>query len=169
MTGPPDIRPAHGGDSARIAAIYNHGIVERKATFETRLREPVEIGDWLADSERHPVLVAERGGDVAGWARIGSYNPRPAYSGVGESQVYVDPDHRRGGVGVALTRAITAAAERRGYWKLIGRLFTDNEASLALVKRCGFYEVGVHRRHGRLDGAWRDVLVVERLLGDAAD
>jgi L-amino acid N-acyltransferase YncA len=60
------------------------------------------------------------------------------------------------------------AAGELGYWKLTGKLFPENAASLALVRRCGWREVGLHLRHGRLDGAWRDVLVVERPIGAQA-
>jgi phosphinothricin acetyltransferase len=63
--------------------------------------------------------------------------------------------------------ALIAEAERRGYWKLVSRVFPENEASLALCRSLGFREVGVYRRHGRLDGEWRDVVIVELLLGDA--
>jgi phosphinothricin acetyltransferase len=64
--------------------------------------------------------------------------------------------------------AVASAAQERGYYKLVGKIFTSNAPSLALVANCGWREVGVHRRHGRLDGEWKDVVVVERLLGDAA-
>jgi L-amino acid N-acyltransferase YncA len=105
---------------------------------------------------------------VLGWARVGHYSDREAYRGVGEVQVYVDPPARGRGLGTALLEAASGAAEEAGYWKLVGKLFPENEPSRALVRRCGFREVGLHQRHGRLEGAWRDVLVVERLLGEAA-
>ena len=73
------------------------------------------------------------------------------------------------GLGTTLLTALVDAATAAGLGKLIGRLFTSNAASLALARRCGLRDVGVHHRHGRLDGEWRDVLVVERLLGEAAD
>jgi L-amino acid N-acyltransferase YncA len=66
-----------------------------------------------------------------------------------------------------LAEALAAEAVRNEFHKLLGKLFTDNLASIRLVKRCGFSSVGTHRRHGQLDGKWRDVLVVERLLGVA--
>lgn len=168
MTPQIEIRHARPEDAPAIAATYNHGIEERSATFETRLREPGEVLEWLGAGERFPVLVADDGDDVAGWARIGPYSPRAAYSGVGECQVYVHPAHRRRGIGAGLAQAVATEAEQHGYWKLIGRLFSDNQPSVALVRRCGFRDVGVHQRHGRLDGEWRDVLVVELLLRDAA-
>jgi L-amino acid N-acyltransferase YncA len=161
------VRAAERGDAAAVARIYNRGIEERQATFETEPREVAEVLRWLEERWRFPLLVAEVAGGVCGWARVSSYSIRRAYSGVGECQVYVDPDVRRHGVGTALTEALCAESERLGYWKLIGRLFPENEPSVALVRRCGFREVGVHLRHGRLDGRWRDVLLVERLLGPA--
>jgi L-amino acid N-acyltransferase YncA len=167
-SGTVDIRPAGPPDAGAIAAIYNHGIEERQATFETRLRSSDEILGWLAAGERYPVIVAVYEGAVAGWARIASYSEREAYRGVAECQVYVHPARRRLGVGAALANSIALEAESKGYWKLIGRLFTTNDASVALVDRCEFRHVGVHLRHGRLDGRWKDVLLVERLLGDAA-
>jgi L-amino acid N-acyltransferase YncA len=162
------IRTAAARDAAAMAAIYNSGIDERQSTFETAHRSAADVLGWLSEAERFPVLVGETGDGVAGFARVSAYSAREAYRGVGECQVYVDPRSRRRGLGARLLEAICDEAERRGYWKLIGRLFTTNEASVELVRRSGFRVVGVHRRHGRLDGDWRDVLVVERLLGPAS-
>ena len=115
-------------------------------------------------------MVAERGGRVVGWASVAPYDEaHEYYAGVGEATLYVDPKARRGGTGRALLIALAEEAERRGYHKLVGKIFTSNEPSIALVKSCGWREVGVHRRHGRLDGEWKDVLVVERLLGAALE
>jgi L-amino acid N-acyltransferase YncA len=162
------VRAAEPRDAAAIAAIYNQGIEERQATFETEPRRSAEIGAAL-EREKRPVLVAEEDGSVLGWARVGAYSDREAYGGVGECQVYVERKARGRGVASALIEALCAEAERCGYWKLIGKLFPDNEASVALLRRCGFRDVGLHLRHGRLDGQWRNVLVVERLLGPAAN
>ena len=115
-------------------------------------------------------MVAERGGRVVGWASVAPYDEaHEYYAGVGEATLYVDPKARRGGTGRALLIALAEEAERRGHHKLVGKIFTSNEPSIALVKSCGWREVGVHRRHGRLDGEWKDVLVVERLLGAALE
>jgi L-amino acid N-acyltransferase YncA len=162
------IREASAADAETIAQIYARGIEERQATFETR---PVPAAEFARRIEAgEPFLVAHREGDVIAWAAVGPYDdPHDYYGGVGEATMYVAPDARRGGVGAALLDALAEAAERHGYWKLVGKIFTTNEPSIALVRRCGFREVGVHHRHGRLDGQWKDVLVVERLLGDAAD
>jgi phosphinothricin acetyltransferase len=160
------IRPPRPDDLPAIAAIYNAGIAERIATFETRPREPDELAAWLDDGQ--PFVVAEQDGVIVGWARAGAYSDRCVYEGVGEHAVYVDPDARGGGVGRALLQALAAEAERAGLYKLTSRVFSDNLPSLAAHRAAGFEEVGVQRRHGRLDGEWKDCVLVEKLLGDAA-
>src|SRR6478609_1173563 len=162
-----DVRPAEPRDAEAVAAIYNHGIAERQATFETRARRPNEIAGWL--EEGRPFLVAvDENEQVLGFARVSAYSVRRAYAGVGEHAVYVGPNARRRGVGVKLLDALAEASENAGYYKLTSRVFTTNQASLNLHRAAGFTEVGVQRRHGRLDGEWKDTILVERLLGDAA-
>src|SRR4051812_49043544 len=160
------IRRAISADAPPIAAIYNEGIEDRSATFETTLRGPGDVRNWLADGL--PLLVAERDGEVVGFARVSEYSDRCVYEGVGEHGVYVARAARGGGVGRALLDGIAEEAERRGYYKLTSRIFADNAASLAAHRAAGFDEVGVQRRHGRLDGQWRDCVVVGRLLSPAA-
>jgi phosphinothricin acetyltransferase len=160
------IRPAISADAPRIAAIYNDGIADRVATFETDLRTAADVRNWLVD--RLPVLVAERDAEVVGFARVGSYSERRVYAGIGEHAVYVDRSARGTGVGSALLEAIAHEAERRGYHKLTSRIFAENAASLAAHRAAGFTEVGVQRHHGRLEGEWKDCVLVERLLGEAA-
>lgn len=161
------VRAARREDAPAIARIHNQGIEERSATFETEPRSREQVAGRIA-ATRQPIMVAERGGAVIGWAGVSRENNRCAQSGVGEYTIYVDREARGSGVGVPLLEALVALAEELGYWKLVGRIFSTNESSLALARRCGFYEVGLHRRHGRIADEWMDVLVVERLLGDAA-
>lgn len=156
------VRVARADDASALAAIYNQGIEEHQATFETRPRGAEDLAGWL-----DPLLVAERDGEVVGWAGISPYSDRDVYAGVGECTIYVERRARGSGVGARLLEALAGEAERRGYYKLTAKLFPENEASVGLFRRHGFREVGVHRRHGRLDGEWRDVVVVERLLGEA--
>jgi L-amino acid N-acyltransferase YncA len=158
------VRGASCDDCETICRIYNAAIAERGSTFETEPRSGEDF-EGRVDDRRFPLLVGELGGGVVGWAGLASYSARPCYSGIGECSVYVAAAARGRGVGSALTEALALAAAGNGFHKLIGKLFTDNVASLRLVERCGFVSVGLHRRHGRLDGVWRDVLVVERLLG----
>ena len=158
----PFVRNAIPADAGAICAIYNDAIGERGSTFETDPREPEDFDERIGD-ERFPLLVAEAGGGVAGWAATASYSPRPCYAGIAECSVYVKEEERGRGIGTELAEALALAAWGEGFHKLLGKLFTDNAASIRLVERCGFQAVGVHRRHGQLDGDWRDVLLVERL------
>jgi phosphinothricin acetyltransferase len=136
------------------------------ATFQTRPRRATDVAEDLAVGAL--LLVAEREHEVVGWASVGPYDDtHDYYAGVGEATLYVDPSARRAGAGSALLAGLTREAENRGYHKLVGKIFATNQPSIALVRSCGWRQVGVHRRHGRLDGEWKDVLVVERLLGDA--
>jgi phosphinothricin acetyltransferase len=162
------VRPARHGDADAIARIYAQAIEDRVATFRTH---PLGADEFASRIEAGDLtLVAELSGDVVAWATVGAYeDPHEYYAGVGEATLYVERGARRAGVGRTLLDALAAEAERRGYYKLIGKIFTTNAPSIALVGACRWREVGTYRRHGRLDGEWKDVLVVERLLGDAAE
>ena len=158
-------RVATPADAAAIAAIYNEGIADRIATFETEPRTAEQIAAQLRDKgDRFPTVVVERGGEVVAWASAGAYRSRPAYAGVAEHSVYVARAARGRGAGRAALEGLCQAYAERGFWKLVSRIFPENRASVALHERCGFRVVGVYRRHGKLDGAWRDCVIVERLL-----
>jgi phosphinothricin acetyltransferase len=161
------IRLAVTTDAASIARIYNEGIDDRIATFETEHRTPEQIAAMLqAKGDRYPTVVLERGGEVIAWAGAGAYRERPAYAGVAEHSVYVARSARGRGAGRLTLEGLCRTYEARSFWKLVSRILSDNRASLALHERCGFRVVGVYRRHARLDGAWRDCVIVERLLGE---
>jgi L-amino acid N-acyltransferase YncA len=158
------IRYARTEDAARIAAIYNEGIDERIATFETQQRTPADLVARLAD-ERFPLLVSvDADGAVQGWAGLSSYRERACYAGIAEFSIYLARSARGQGVGRPLLEALIAAARERGFTKLVSRIFTFNVASRALCRRCGFREVGTYEKHGQLDGRWLDVVIVERLI-----
>lgn len=159
------IRPASVADAAAIAAIYNAGILDRIATFETELRSPEERAAWLINRDRrYLVLVAEQGGAVIGWAGLSPYSNRPCYRGVAEHSIYLAREARGRGHGQRLLGALIDAAEREGFWKLTSRLFLFNEGSRALHRRLGFRDVGINQKHARLDGHWLDTVTVERLI-----
>lgn len=158
------IRPATDDDAAAIAAIYNQGIAERGATFETDLRSAGDVSPKIADGARCPLLVAAEHGTVLGWASVSAYRARPCYAGIAEFSIYLDRTARGRGLGRQLLTALIDAARDRGYWKLVSRIFPFNAASRALCRSCGFREVGVYEKHGRLDGEWLDVVIVERLI-----
>jgi L-amino acid N-acyltransferase YncA len=158
------IRPGSPADVAAVAEIYNQGIRDRVATFETRERSAEDVLPWLVDA-RYPVLVAERDGEVVGWVAASTYRARECYAGIAEFSVYVSRGARGHRIGDALMAEFLPACEAAGFWKVLSRIFPENTASRALCARHGFREVGVYERHGRLDGEWRDVVIVERLLG----
>ncbi len=161
------IRPADPQDAEAIAEIYNQGIAERQATFQTRPHDPGEL-ELKVEQRGGQLLVAERDGRIVGWAGWSGYDdPADHYTGVAECAVYVARGSRRDGVAAALLAGLAEEAPKAGLHKLLAKIFTSNRASVELFRRSGYREVGVHRRHGRLEGEWKDVLVMERLLGDA--
>jgi phosphinothricin acetyltransferase len=159
------IRPAVLADAVAICHIYNQGIEDRQATLETVLRTPDERRVWLDGRlPRHPVLVAERGGAIVGWASLNPFNPRACYDHVCDFSLYVERAARGSGVGRRLLETLIARARALGYHKLVLAAFPDNAAGCALYARCGFRTVGIYREQGVLDGAWVDVILMERLL-----
>lgn len=162
---PYTIRRATLDDAAAIAEIYSQGILERIATFESEPRTPDMIRTKLEhDDERHPTIVVEVDGEVAGWASISLYRPRECYAGIGEFSVYIHRDFRGRKLSQPLLQALIAEAQRLGYWKLLSRIFPFNHASLKACKAQGFREVGTYLNHAKLDDQWLDVVIVERLI-----
>jgi len=161
-------RIAGPDDAGAIAAIYNEGIDDRIATFETAHRTADDIAAWFGT--RYPVVVVTDEQEITAFAATSIYRPRACYAGVAEFSVYVARSARGRGAGRLAMEALIGEATRAGFWKLVSRVFPDNIASLTLLNSLGFREVGIYRRHGQLDGAWRDVVIVERLLeGNAED
>ena len=166
--GPVTTRLATLADAEAIARIYNQGIEERIATFETEPRTTAQIATQITDKgDRFPTVVVVRDGQVIAWASAGAYRTRPAYAGVAEHSVYVDRAARGSGTGLVALEALFRAYAERGFWKLVSRIFVDNVASIRLHERAGFRVVGVYRRHGKLEGKWVDCAIVEKLLGPA--
>lgn len=160
------VRAARADDALDIARIHNEGIADRNATFETEPRTALRIAQNLAEhGARYPTVVVEREGRVIAWAGASEYRPRDCYAGIAEFSVYVARDARGTGAGRAAMRGLIAACAAAGFWKLVSRVFPENAASRRLLASLGFREVGVYRRHAMLDGAWRDAVIVEKLLG----
>ena len=163
-------RPAELRDAATIAEIYNQGIDDRIATFETEHRTTSSVEGLLgARAGRYPTVVVEDEHRVLGFAQTSEHRPRSAYAGVAEVSIYVARDARGRGVGRLSLEALITEAERRGFWKLVSRIFPENVASRRLCAALGFREIGVYRRHGKLDGRWMDCVIVERLIGAAVE
>jgi phosphinothricin acetyltransferase len=151
-----DLRP---GDWAEVAVIYAAGVATRNATFETGVPS---WEDWDARHLARPRLVGEEIGAVVGWATLSPVSTRACYAGVAEVSVYVAPDRQGRGVGGALLEVLVARSEAKGIWTLQTSIFPENRASLALHRRCGFRVVGTRERIGKLDGSWRDTVLLER-------
>ena len=160
------LRPALSGDESAIADIYNQGIEDRGATFETAPRSAAHIAIKIGAADRFPMLIADDEGRVIGWAGLSEYRPRECYAGIAEFSIYLERAARGRGVGRMLLAALVDAARDRGYWKLVSRIFPFNAASRAVCRSCGFREVGVYEKHGQLDGRWLDVVIVERLIAE---
>jgi L-amino acid N-acyltransferase YncA len=154
-----DLRP---GDWPEVAGIYAAGVRSRNATFETAVPA---WDEWNAQHLARPRLAAVEASAVVGWAALSPVSARPCYAGVAEDSVYVTPGRQGRGVGRALLEEVVARSEAEGIWTLQTSIFPENRASLALHLRCGFRVVGVRERIARLDGVWRDTVLLERRAG----
>jgi phosphinothricin acetyltransferase len=163
-----EIGPLRPSDWAAVRRIFLEGIATGNATFET------EAPDWETWDRAHRPdcrLLARDAGAVAsprtpfaalGWAALSRVSQRRAYEGVAEVSVYVAASARGRGVGRTLLEELVRASEAAGVWTLQAGIFPENAASLAIHEACGFRRVGVRERIGRLSGAWRDVVLLER-------
>ena len=148
-----------GAHAAAVLAIYQAGIEEGHATFETR------APDWAAFTAArlpgHRFVVAAAG-QVAGWVAASAVSGRCVYAGVVEHSVYVHPGARGQGTGRRLLDALIASTEAAGIWTIQSGIFPENAASLALHRAAGFRVVGTRERIGQHHGRWRDVVLIER-------
>lgn len=142
-----------------IADIYREGIETDNATFEE------QVPDWEQWDKSHLRdcrLVAKSGNEIIGWVALSPVSDRCVYKGVAEGSLYVKSSARRQGIGKALLKAAIEESERIGIWTLQSGTFPENVASIALQKSCGFREVGTREKIGRMNGRWRDVILMER-------
>ncbi len=154
------IRSMTAGDWPDVRRIYEEGIATGDATFQT------EAPSWESWDAAHlatcRLVAVDTNASVTGWAALSAVSARPVYEGVVEVSVYVAAEARGHGIGRELLEALIAAAEKDGRWTLQAGIFPENTASVALHERCGFRIVGRRERLGRMRGAWRDVLLMER-------
>jgi L-amino acid N-acyltransferase YncA len=156
---PVRIEPLRPADWPAVRAIYEAGIATGNATFETAA--PAWEAWDAAHLPEHRLLASDDG-RVLGWAALAPVSDRCAYAGVAEDSIYVAPDGQGRGVGRALLTAVVASAERGGIWTVQTGIFPENQPSIRLHQACGFRVVGRRERLGRLNGRWRDVLLLER-------
>ena len=146
-------------DWPAVKSVYEQGIATKLATFETSAPEWVDWDGAYLGGHR---LVAEQGGQVVGWAALLPTSRRACYAGVVENSVYVAEAARGQGVGRRLLEELIASTEAAGIWTIQAGMFPENEGSIRLHEAVGFEKVGTHKRLGKLDGVWRDVLLLER-------
>jgi L-amino acid N-acyltransferase YncA len=163
------VRLATLDDAEAIRAIYNDAVLHSTATFDLRGRTLVEQQQWLtARSGAHPAIVAVRDGEVTGFGSLSPYRQRPAYVTTVEDSVYVSAGARGGGVGRALLSELVSLATTYGYHSVMARIVGGHDASIALHRGVGFEMVGTEREVGRKFHQWLDVVVMQRLLTEAA-
>jgi L-amino acid N-acyltransferase YncA len=154
------VRAMHAADADPVLAIYQAGLDDGDASFET------VAPDWAAfDAAKlpaHRLVAVDEAGAVLGWVAVTPVSSRTVYAGVVEHSVYVDPAARGRGAGRLLLDALIASTEEAGIWTIQSGVFPENTASLRLHERAGFRTVGVRERVGRHHGRWRDVVLLER-------
>jgi L-amino acid N-acyltransferase YncA len=160
-----EIRPAQAPDAPAMAGIFAQAVTAGEGTFETRAPGPESFARAIRDGDMITlVATAERA--VVAWARLHPYTPSRA--GIGLYQLYVARSYGGEGLGRLVLEDLVSRAEAAGYFKVVGRIFASNQPAIRVAEACGFHHVGIHRRHGQVNGHWQDVVVVERLLGAAA-
>ncbi|WP_067681287.1 GNAT family N-acetyltransferase [Nocardia miyunensis] len=150
------MRPEH---ATQVLEIYRLGIDSGDATFETHAPTWEKFDTTKLTEHRYTALDGDR---VLGWVAVVRVSDRRAYAGVVEHSVYVHPDARGRGVGLALMTTLLKSTDTAGIWTVQSGIFPENTASLALHRRAGFRVIGTRERIGRHHGRWRDVILIER-------
>jgi phosphinothricin acetyltransferase len=153
------VRTLISTDWGGVRRIYLEGIATRQATFET---EAPAWEEWDAKHLQFARLVAEQNGSLLGWAALSAVSSRRVYAGVAEVSVYVAENSRNRGIGPILLQRLIEESEAHGIWTLQASIFPENVASVRVHESCGFRVVGTRERIAKLDGKWRDTLILER-------
>lgn len=159
------IDTADPGDWPAIRRIFEEGIATGNATFTSVPPETYE--EWMKGKVASCALVVGIGADVIGWAAVSRISDREVYSGVVQSNMYVESRHRGRGIGSLLLASLISRTESEGIWTVEAWIFPENEASVSLHMKHGFRIVGTREKIGRMGhgaraGRWRDVLLLER-------
>ncbi|MFT5505188.1 MAG: L-amino acid N-acyltransferase YncA [Gammaproteobacteria bacterium] len=153
------IRSLTSSDQTRVLEIYAMGLASKNATFETQLPNWATWDRKHLDSCRFACCFDDT---LVGWSALTNVSPRECYSGVAEVSVYIDVVHHRQGIGSALLKILVDESEANNIWTLQSSVFPENRATVALHKKYGFRELGIRQRIAKLDGQWRDTLIMER-------
>jgi phosphinothricin acetyltransferase len=159
------VREATVADAETIRQIYNEGIADRVATLDENLKSRADLEQWWNDhGGRYAVLVADRDEKIVGWVSLNRYTQRTAHRGVADLSIYVARDARGSGVGTILLERIERVAKAAEFYKIVIAALASNEAGRALYNKMGYRLVGTFLDHGRLDGAFVDVIALEKML-----
>jgi phosphinothricin acetyltransferase len=153
------VRDMLQGDSKSVLEIYRMGLETRNATFETTVPTWQE---WDSKHLSHSRFVSESEGNIVGWAALTPFSTREVYRGVAEVSVYIANGFRAKGIGSGLMEKIIISSELNGIWTLVSSIFPENEATLKLHTKFGFRIIGKREKIARLDGLWRDTILLER-------
>lgn len=163
----PLLRDATPADLGAINEIYNHYVLHSTCTYQTEPGSMEERSAWfVAHGAKHPVIVAELGGQVVGWGSLGKFHPRRAYENTVEDSIYLHHEARGKGLGKALLAELIARAQAIGHHTVIGCISADQPASLALHARFGFTESARLREVGLKFGRWLDVVWMQKMMSD---
>ena len=165
------IRPSRDTDVAAITTIYSHHVLHGTGTFETEAPTAADMAARRADvlAKKLPYIVAERDGELLGFAYCNWFKPRPAYRFSAEDSVYLHPDAAGKGLGKALLTELARQAQASGIRKLIAVIGDSaNAGSVGVHRSQGFTHVGVLKDCGWKFGEWRDVVLMEKVLGEGS-
>jgi len=154
-----NIRNYNPEDWKQVSKIYRQGIKTKNATFEVNVPPKNE---WEAKQIPGCTLIAEIENEIVGWASITFVSARKVYKGVGEVSVYISLSHTGKGVGKLMLEKLIKAADKHNVWTLQASIFPENSPSIKLHLSCGFREIGYREKIGKMDGVWRDTLLLER-------
>ena len=158
------VRRAMLKDLGGITEIYNEAILKTVATFDTSPKTVEEQKPWFESHDsKHPILVAEQGGKIVGWASLSRWSDRCAYSDTAEISVYVKEEHRGKGIGKRLMQEILAQGQEGGLHTVVARIAESNEASVRLHEAFGFEHVGTMKEVGKKFGKLLDVHIMQKI------
>lgn len=160
------LRPFAWGDIPAISAIYRHYVEHSTATFDLEAPGPTYMAEKFGHMTEagHPVIVAERAGDLIGYAYASTYRPRPAYRFTCENSIYLRPDATGLGLGRTLLGELITRSQAFGFKQMIAVITAESAASIALHEKFGFYTVGRHQALGLKFDRWLDVIHMQKAL-----
>lgn len=152
-------RPMTNEDWIPVAEIYRQGIETRNATFETEIPA---WDEWDSSHLKSCRIIASTGDSIVAWAALIPVSKRKVYAGVAEISIYVSDEYKRQGIGSRLLGRLITESEKEGFWTLQAVIFPENITSLKIHQDLGFRKVGFREKIGKIDGIWRDTILLER-------